>query len=1074
MMRNLFIFLMLACCGHVVANPARVAIIADEASQPVADLLTKELSAREGINLMERADLSKIGDEAKLQKMAAQDSVAAGKLLGADGLIFLRIDPQGVQARFTAVKLGYALFDDKAAAGGNMERLAKELAHKVEGYVSKLDLDPVRAIPVSVLNLRADYAVKGSADVERKLTLLLESRLAAVPEYVVLERRHAWDVGFERSASDVSQPLLKGAFVIDGTLTLPGETGGEMMVMLRLRASDGHETPLEIRGAMNDLPGLVEKMSAKIREATGGAGAAQWTPQKEAREYLLEGIWGWQHNANASALEALDSAELLGENIADVEAVRLFVLGKSINEGLENWYPKVSALDRPPATDAAGLSQKMALAMRAIPELIRYRDEKMESGLRAFPKDIPVAAVTFKTQYEEELVVYPLSKLLVLLDAAGDARADELRAAIRPITQYDPLHGKMGLRMSTRMNNGVMSEVFADDWAQTLDEELAYYRLMCSAENYYLPYDLTYWREERFCPRFAKDADGRKRIFDKFVENLKEVPAARLPYLILVAGSHDETVSDAAFKACLDAMWEKRDALVSPRFHAEWGNLGAIHDDVMKRNYQAMLPLLHYLLTHAEDSVHSRAALNLMWRYREWTEEEAGAVWKDFLAYKVRTNAGETQYEKEFLGKFPQLAGAAPAPEEPKEPSLVVGRYWHPWLSPSWAEDYFWFAIMDTDDEGLWISSDDHFHHPSIFRVRLPGFDTQTIPIPKGHTLEKLVRDRDALFATWQTHGNDNSGARQIARYDLKKEMWDVHDLPDCRACQPFNVEGTLYLVLTFMSGETAVARYDWDTGKIFILSSSRRKPAQNQFDDRPDNLSHIRVFAGPGHKPCIASPADGVFYIRETPGKWEGVFSGAFNDFSFTAVDRTLVINYTEATLIDPKLDAPVYLAASSEPRFRNRGSPGTPPVKEAPPWTGQAMWNVPSLGFPQGTQIKAAWDDDGLYLLVNPKIKGGPYDLVCYEKGKGKLPRHVPLEFHLDEATHAVLSVARPITPVTWKLSQVEHPDTTIYPGDVTQVFCTKQGLCVTQGMLGFWFLPYVDIKGYLAASAKNSSHQ
>ncbi|MGB8356858.1 MAG: hypothetical protein WCD79_23375, partial [Chthoniobacteraceae bacterium] len=439
---------------------SRVAIIADEASQPVADLLMKELSAKEGVSLVERAEISKLGDEAKLQKLVAQDSVATGKLLGADGLIFLRTDSQGVQARFTAVKLGYALFDDTVEAGGNTEQLAKVLAHKVEGYVSKLDLDPAHAIPVSVLNLRADYAAKGSADVERKLTLLLESRLAAVPEYVVLERRHAWDVGFERSVSDVSQPLLKGAFVIDGRLTLPGEAGGEMVVMLRLRAPDGHETSLEIRGAMNDLPGLVEKMSAKIREATGGAEAVQWTPQKEAREYLLEGVWGWQHNSNAVALEALDSAEILGEAAPDLLAVRIPVLCGEVTGSSK------PGNNRDLIPDNADPDRQIEAVMRAIDDQNRYQSEKMESRLVILDH---FHSFQGRTWVMKEMVARAASALLVMLDRKNNAKAAELRNAIRTFMNYDPLHDRMPSDWDTAID-------FADDWSVSMNEETGYYK----------------------------------------------------------------------------------------------------------------------------------------------------------------------------------------------------------------------------------------------------------------------------------------------------------------------------------------------------------------------------------------------------------------------------------------------------------------------------------------------------------------------------------------------------------------------------------------------------------------------
>ena len=95
------------------------------------------------------------------------------------------------------------------------------LAHRAAGYAPKLKLDPGKAVRLSILNLRADYATAQSTTLERDLTLLLESRLAAVPEYVVLERRHAWSLGFEHSLDPAAKPLLRGAYLIDGTVNFP-------------------------------------------------------------------------------------------------------------------------------------------------------------------------------------------------------------------------------------------------------------------------------------------------------------------------------------------------------------------------------------------------------------------------------------------------------------------------------------------------------------------------------------------------------------------------------------------------------------------------------------------------------------------------------------------------------------------------------------------------------------------------------------------------------------------------------------------------------------------------------------
>jgi len=75
------------------------------------------LSSNAAVALVERDDLAKIGDEAKVQQLAGNDATALGKLANADGLLFLDQRADGAHVRFTTVNLGYALFDDPVPSG---------------------------------------------------------------------------------------------------------------------------------------------------------------------------------------------------------------------------------------------------------------------------------------------------------------------------------------------------------------------------------------------------------------------------------------------------------------------------------------------------------------------------------------------------------------------------------------------------------------------------------------------------------------------------------------------------------------------------------------------------------------------------------------------------------------------------------------------------------------------------------------------------------------------------------------------------------------------------------------------
>jgi len=125
----------------------RLAVISDTGENDLAALLTAELSSNPSVTLYERDQLAQIGNEAKMQQMASADAPALGKLLGADGLLFLNKRTDGLHARLTAVKLGYAVFDQLVSATADPQQEVKALAHLVEVTAPKLQPGPEPSNP---------------------------------------------------------------------------------------------------------------------------------------------------------------------------------------------------------------------------------------------------------------------------------------------------------------------------------------------------------------------------------------------------------------------------------------------------------------------------------------------------------------------------------------------------------------------------------------------------------------------------------------------------------------------------------------------------------------------------------------------------------------------------------------------------------------------------------------------------------------------------------------------------------------------------------------------------------------
>jgi hypothetical protein len=1078
-------------------DATRLAVIGDADDKDLAALVTTELSSNPAISLIERDELAKIGDELKLQQLAGHDAVALGKLANADGLIFIDKRADGSHVRFTAVNLGYALFDDPLQPGAGLPQQAKALGHLISNDIPKLKLDPAKAIPLSVLNLHADYATADSAALERNLTLLLESRLAAVPEYIVLERRHAWSLGFEHALDPAAQPLLQGAYLLDGSLSTAAT--GDITATVRIRNPHGPESSVKVQGRADNLPDFASQLLAAIQKTIGGTTSAALPDTKqEAQEYLREGMWGRRSNALDAALESLDSAELLGAHTADVEAVRIPVLYALANQGMEHWYPGgdpdnqipvfdaagLANRDLIPAFDAAGLAKRADAAIRAMRETTLYRNSKLEGQIDPALLTDPMEKFLAQTSNLEAWAVYRASKVLVLLDRANAPRADELRQAMRGVTDYDPLHGNPGRALPTNVNNGNSRADFADNWAQTLDEELAYYRLVCSDKIMAPPYSGFRSITDRFCARFLKTPEERHQGFVAFVDSLKDKTDSRVTYCLLRISSDDPAVADAAYKDFLGELWNMRESLAAANTDRPlFQNLYPLPDTIKIRDAAAGLPLLHYLLTSPKIDSWSIGVLRMLWQPRGFSAADAPQLWTEFKAcrdllgarWKAEGHGQGLWYlqmgrmEDEFKTQFPKLVAADAAPALATDPTaLTLTKFWQPGQVAGTPKQPYLFGSLDVCADGVWVAGAFNANAQSLFHVNLENFATRSIAAPPVKVLKSdMVSTSQALY--FVASPDESPGKNELVRYDLKAAAWQTRPLPDFHFARIFSVNDQLYLFVSSTPEESSIVHYDWDADQWNILTSNRRRPAHNQFDDAPLMIFFDAIFAGPNHSACL-NVMQGVFTIREDDGPWPEAFDGSFSGFSHTIGDRTLICSEGgEAVVLDANSTTPEYWVANSTPHFRQPAPRFQPAEKAVTPWAAQANWIIPS-DKKSPWHYGVAFHDETLYVLEEPKA-GEHLHLLCYRKGDAGAPRRIPLQFHLDDATRAQLSFL-PTESSEWmnpSLDLLEHPETMLLSHSpvFSRFVSTHQGICLQFGFTGFWFLSFADIDAYLAST-------
>ena len=162
--------------------PARLAILAvDPALGAANDVLTAAWSKREGLVLLERAQIEKVYREQQLSA-ANQDLVKLGHILGANGLVILQTVNEGtnqfLQARLIAVNPGVVLAEFRSPWPlKDPVQWSEVVTADFSPLFPKLTVLPKDAVPLSVLNLRSPLRAVAGQEMERELTVLLIHRL---------------------------------------------------------------------------------------------------------------------------------------------------------------------------------------------------------------------------------------------------------------------------------------------------------------------------------------------------------------------------------------------------------------------------------------------------------------------------------------------------------------------------------------------------------------------------------------------------------------------------------------------------------------------------------------------------------------------------------------------------------------------------------------------------------------------------------------------------------------------------------------------------------------------------------
>jgi len=1041
-------------------NPApHVAVVADANSGDLASIIVADLSNDSTLTLVERNDLAKIGDEIKLQQLAGDNAVSLGRMLGADGLLFVKKQPTGFQIRLTAVGLGFAVFDDPltADADTDLPHLARSIAQRVADYAPKLKLKPDAAVPISVLNVRADYSSDNAIALEQKLSLLLESKLAAQPNYVVLERRHAGAILFEESLPVTNpQSTLEGAYVVDGSFDQSKTQGpNDLAVHLRLRSPASQENPLEIHGSTSDLGALADQMTAAIQKAIGKPGpSAVWQPEKEAREYLLEGIWAWQHGDINAALQALDSADMLGEKAPDLEAARIHVLC-------------CKAVGSPDTTNVFQATPDDPHPEARVEAILRAFDEEQHFGAGGAQQ--PLQILTNRdmggmiTRYRSA-VSQAAASLLAMLDRTHSAEADDVRSQLRSYLHFDPLQGQLPEDFDTAINN-------ADNLAISPEEEKACYHMamVSPAVGPWLVVE-NHLQPDSFCARFIPDLNARQAAFSQYLQGLLANDAARpLALFELAIWNKPETRDQSSdFQNFVDDLWNERDVLTAN------GRLPFLLNFAFGLESSSNVPVanprlldtLHFLLQHSSGI---DGHLAMAWHPELFPAADAPRFWNELQALATMPSSSESNF---FLNQMRTryVNRWGPPQDATSTQALVVNRFWYPKEAAAGGE----FSLKEghtliMDTTGAWVSVEtggkDEPLKATLYHV---GIDpAQTDPFTTAPAIESpidvagFVASADALYIVGSPQYQWGVKCL-VARYDLHTQQWDQHDVPLSEDISL--AAGHLYLTLTGRSiqdRESGIARYDEQSGTTALLASSRRSPPLNQFDGRaPYDIKGI--FTGPGNKPCTSIGYGETYVINETPGNWLRLIDSGATSFVVSDGTRTIVYgtrDYQNKSLgdvvfmIDPSKDQPELLLGAPAQSLGTEREDKKGPMPA--PWPSPPAWPTPAAGAINSFEYGFRNNDLFAYVPDKANLKS---EIVWFQRGRPE-PVHIPLSFELNDEAAGIYKKIEDAEPAE-KKQYLENPRAG------GKMFWGPSGIFFAVSRLGFYFLPYTDIDAYLKA--------
>jgi hypothetical protein len=290
--------------------PLRLALVTGpggDSLRPLADLVTANLHADSGIELLERQELGPVLAEHQLASDGLTDparAVAAGKLLSVDVFAVLDVGPGGAGLVVYDARSGLRLAD-QALAGKTADQQAAEVSAALRACLVK---QTAITHPLCLLNVRnADLgsSMDGFCD---GIGQILERRLLTSNDVTILERRYLAEVNKERAlpTSRPSMPLIPSLQFLELEISRGKEPGTYAAAVF---VSDSSGNKLGRVDVSAGEPGtLAEQLLDRLVTKLGATSPQPPDAVRESMRFAFEADFFHSQRQPADALTAAEAA----------------------------------------------------------------------------------------------------------------------------------------------------------------------------------------------------------------------------------------------------------------------------------------------------------------------------------------------------------------------------------------------------------------------------------------------------------------------------------------------------------------------------------------------------------------------------------------------------------------------------------------------------------------------------------------------------------------------------------------------------------------------------------------------